>query len=387
MILKIVSPVFILVFISLQSQIGNCQIFNEYQLFSPYYNQSPAIGRTMGGATVALPDSVPSVYENPAGLGLLLRPKLFISIAAYKGYLDVNTTTEYSLKSYQWNEGPNIGIIAVSLPLKIFRHAFTVAGSYNGNIPYDYKQGKDSFSLEQPQYSGRLQTANLGLGIPLSSTLRFGVGWRHWFGEHKVAVPSYLGDRVITETFSYNGNVAYIGMQKDISPNKSFGIQVYLPFQLSIQNTSKIADGTPNKSEQVQNFSGALHLGYAHQIRSFKIGIGYEYQHKFDTRTQYQTDESRINYSGLSAFAGAVGYKFHFNKVSLPVYFMYKAAFLSEAKDETTFASMSSPQFDKNPTLHILEFGSNIHWRNFTVFFATQFKQGGKYLKYPPPVT
>lgn len=370
------------------------QIIDNYIILNPYQSQNPAIGRTMGGATIALPDSIPSIFDNPASLSYLRNIKGFMSLHTYNGKLNVSDSDEVGLKSHQWNEILTVGALAISFPFHLFQRSFTIAASYNGAVPYDYRIGEDYFSI-RPKYSGQLRTATAGIGTQLSSTFRIGLGWTHWFGKRKLTANYPRGDASVEKASKFSGKLFHLGIQKDISKRFTLGTVVYFPFQLSINNT-EIFYHKPNyrnetSYEQKQNFSGAIQIGFAYIITSsLKFGFNYGYQHGFDTKMQIDSNSMETSYSHNSSIAGGLEYNFHINKISLPLYLMYKATWLPMLDDEKVdrmFFGNPSTQYGKNPISHMIELGGSIRLRYFTIYLASQWKHTGKFWKSAPPIT
>jgi hypothetical protein len=125
----------------------------------PYYNSSTGIGQTLGGASVALPDSTPVISHNSANLAKLHHIKGFLSVHYSRGYLDPVAQSDPSFDSYRWIDGLNMGTAALSIPFKLFRLKWTVAGSYNNAIPYDFKVG------DHHRRSNEAYSASMGFAV------------------------------------------------------------------------------------------------------------------------------------------------------------------------------------------------------------------------------
>ena len=117
------------------------QRFDQNMALLPYNTTSTGIGQTIGGASVALPDSIPIIFNNPANLAQLRHLNGFISLNYGRGHLEPESEPEPYYNPYYGVDGLNLGIAAFSLPFNLLHLPGTLAASYNGTISYSYELG------------------------------------------------------------------------------------------------------------------------------------------------------------------------------------------------------------------------------------------------------
>ncbi len=74
------------------------QGIDRYMALLPYNNASTGIGQTIGGASVALPDSIPIIFNNPANLAQLRRLNGFMSLNYGIGSLEPDSRSDSYFK-------------------------------------------------------------------------------------------------------------------------------------------------------------------------------------------------------------------------------------------------------------------------------------------------
>lgn len=335
------------------------QGIDRYIALLPYNNVSTGIGQTIGGASVALPDSIPIIFNNPANLAQLRRLKGFMSLNYGRGNLKPDSESDFYFNPYYWDDGLNLGIAALSIPFKLLHLPGTLAASYNGTIPYSYKLG-DAY-----KYSGKSQSASLGLAIQLSSRFRIGVGGTHRLGDYNTKTfDSIAADFWINRTFHYSGNVYHIGLQNDIAQRFALGVVYYFPSQLSMEIKTTYSDFPDEFTfNETQQISGALRVGLGYRFSangSLGAGYGYQWMHGQNT--------------GVSSISAGIEYKFRINSIILPLYVMYESKSVPANIGENIFASSQ-----EKARCHILGLGGGIQWHVFTLYFASQWSQCGIY--------
>jgi hypothetical protein len=384
-----INLLFVILFFNIVTVFG--QFTNNHIIYNPHQNSNPAVGRTMGGAAVALSDSVPNLLDNPASLGQNQQFRIFWSITAAQGFLSPKENTNWNLETQRWSNVSDFGICSVYLPIRIFQRHVTFAATYNTNIPYDYKIREDVLSSNF-EYSGRLKTFAIGIGSQLSSKIKIGFGWSNWFGKREiVSWPQMRVTDLTTKTSQNNGNLFNMRIHADISNKFSVGTSVYFPFQLKINHEENTPYDNTANYEQKQNFNGAIRVGFAYNFsNSLNAGLEYGYQHKFITHSFFDWDTTHTEYSNMHSIAAGLEYIFSINNKSLPPYIMYRVNKLPvKPKDEFLDFNldMLAPQFEKKAVFQIIEVGGNYNWSRFPLFLAAQWKQTGKYKHYPPPIT
>jgi hypothetical protein len=333
------------------------QRIDHYIAMMPYNNVSTGIGQTIGGASVALADSIPIIFNNPANLAQLRSLKGFISLNYGRGNLKPDSESDFYFNPYYWDDGLNLGIAALSLPFKLFHLPGTLAASYSGTIPYSYKLG-DAY-----KYSGKSQSASMGLAIQLSSRFRIGVGGTHRLGDYNTKTfDSIAADFWINRNFHYSGNVYHIGLQNDIAQRFALGVVYYFPSQLSVEIKTTYSDFLGEFTfKEKQQISGALRVGLGYRFSANgSLGAGYGYQWIHEQNT------------GVSSISAGIEYKFRINTIILPLYVMYESKSVPANIGENIFASSQ-----EKAGCHILGLGGGIQWKAFTLYFATQWSQCG----------
>ena len=333
----------------------------------PYNNTSTGIGQTIGGASVALPDSIPIIFNNPANLAQLRRLKGFISLNYGRGNLEPDSELDSYFKPHNWDDGLNLGIAALSLPFKILNLPGTLAASYNGTIPYSYQLG------DVYKYSGKTQSASLGLAMQLLSRFRIGVGGTHRSGDYNSKTfDSIAPDYWTNRTLHYSGNVYHIGLQNDIAQRFALGVVYYFPSQLSMEIKTTYSD-LPGEFtfKETQQISGALRVGLGYRFSadgSLGAGYGYQWMHGEDT--------------GASSISAGIEYKFRFNTIILPLYIMYESKSVPANIGEYIFTSSQ-----EKARCHILGLGGGIQWHLFTLYFSSKWHRCSSYEVFMMPAT
>ena len=351
---------FCVVFI-IQNGVG--QVIDNSVVINPSFNTSPGTGQTIGGATVALPDSIPVIINNPANLGHLRSLKALVSMNFSGVYIDPASATENDFNNQQSNYGINVGTCAVSVPFSLFHLPWTLAASYHGKAPYDYNLGNSSILYN---ISGQSHMASVGIAIRQSSKFSIGIGWTHWFGKYKWINHDLLNYQMWSENTSYySGNLYYIGLQNDIAEHFAFGLVFYLPYRLSVESNTTYSDNAEYKVKQQQEYSGTLRIGLGYRFNpDWTMGLGYGYQ--------WNQDDDR----GISSISGGIEYKLKINTISIPLYLKYESRFLPE---ELVYYPFSHSE--ESVTCHIVGFGGGIQLKNFTYYFSSQWRHCGNYLK------
>jgi hypothetical protein len=335
------------------------QGIEHYMALLPYNTTSTGIGQTIGGASVAFPDSIPVIFYNPASLAQLRRITGFVSLIYSRGHLEPESEPDPYYKPNYGDDVLNPGIAAFSLPFHLLELPVTLAGSYNGTISYSYEIG-DIYT-----YSRKSQSTSLGLAIQTSPQVRIGIGGTHRFGDYTAKTSDSLADDSETNrTSHYSGNVYHIGLQSDIAQRFAFGAVYYFPSKLSIEvKRSYSYLSSEYTYKETQQISGALRvgLGYRFSIEG-SLGAGYGYQWMYGQNT------------GVSSISAGIEYKFRINTIILPLYVMYESKSVPANIGENIFASS-----DEKARCDILGFGGGIQWQVLTLYFAAQWSQCGIY--------
>ncbi|MBC8185437.1 outer membrane protein transport protein [candidate division KSB1 bacterium] len=384
-----VSSIFIILLISLL-YFQNCaaQFYEDHIILNPYQTQYPAIGRTMGGATVALPDSAANITDNPAGIAQIRKIKLLFSAYSTKGSIDFESSPTMALEDQQWTDALTLGTFSAAIPLRLVNQPLTVAASYNANIPYEFKIKKDFFETIT-EYNGHLKTVDLGIGWRLSSRFSMGLGWIYWFGKRAVNAFYYWDeDRLTKRTLQYSGVSLNVGFQTNISKRMSAGATIYFPSQLEINHSEILPGGRENSYKMQEKFQGGFRLGLAEKITSsLTLGLEYAYQPKF-SKQFFTGGES--DYSSSRFIAVGLEQNIRIKSIFLPLYIMYRNFRLPVLTNEIFLEIVNNElktQPYKNAISHLIEIGGNIKWRNFTTFFSARWQQSGKYYRTAPPIT
>lgn len=315
------------------------QIGAFYHVVPPYGDQD-VLGRRMGGATVALPDAVPHVLGNPAGLAYIDQVTFILSMSHARSNLDFTEVESDQAVSHNWSGDPALGYAAVSLPLKLFRRPWVVAVAYNSRQSPEYDDSiympavKEIIELTNER-EGQIGSASVGIGVELLPNLSLGIGWTRWFGELKwstveaVVDPFYI---INSQTSDYNGSGWHAGIMGQVG-RLSLGAVIYLPQEL--MRGKGVQEGhylTNDRSyEQSLKFNGAFKGGAAYRFRSsLALGIGYSYQHGFVYQYKSGEDTFSEEYGSSTGLSGGIEYTLNLNKVHLPVYFGYYAGRLPE---------------------------------------------------------
>jgi hypothetical protein len=340
-------------------QNGIAQGIDRYMALLPYNNAFTGIGQTIGGASVALPDSIPIIFNNPANLAQLRRLKGFISLNYGIGNLEPDSKSDSYFNPYYWDDGLNLGIASLSLPFKLLHLQGTLAASYNGTLPYSYKLG------DAHKYGGKSQSASLGLAMQLSSQFRIGVGGTHRFGDYNTKTfYSIVANLWTNRTFHYSGNVYHIGLQNDIAQRFALGVVYYFPSQLSMEIKTTYSDLLGEFTfKETQQIPGALRVGLGYRFSangSLGAGYGYQWMHGQNT--------------GVSSISAGIEYKFQINTIILPLYVMYESKSVPANIGENIFVSSQ-----EKARCHILGLGGGIQWQVFTLYFASQWSQCDRY--------
>ena len=361
---KIISLFILYVTITCLCQNSIAQAFDQNMGLMPYNTSFTGIGQTMGGASVAFPDSIPVIFNNPASLAQLRRITGFVSLNYSWGHLKPGSEPDPYYKPNYGDEILNPGIAAFSLPFHLLDLPVTLAGSYNGTISYSYEIG-DIYT-----YSRKSQSASLGLAVQTSPQFRIGIGGTHRFGDYTAKTFDGIeGEFESNRTSHYSGNVYHMGLQGDIDQRFSLGAVYYFPSKLSVEvKRSYSALGSEYSYKETQQISGAFRVGLGYRFSpDGSLGAGYGYQWMHD------------NQRGVSSISAGIEYKFQFNTIILPLYVMYESKSVPANIGENIFASS-----DEKARCHILGFGGGIQWHVLTLYFATQWSQCGSYEVFIP---
>ena len=212
------------------------QGIDHYSILLPYHNTTTGIGQTLGGASVALPDSIPVIFNNPANLAQLRHPTGFISLNYSEGIIDPVDDTNGYFDSYYFEKNLSVGLAALSLPLTIKHLPVTLAASYNSTMPYSLKLG-DLYRGSETSHS-----ASLGLAVQLAGRFRLGMGGTYRYGKYDTKTVENIGGYFLTNrSVQYWGNIFHIGLQNDIAQRFALGVVYYFPAPMEM-----ISRLTPN---------------------------------------------------------------------------------------------------------------------------------------------
>jgi hypothetical protein len=198
------------------------------------------------------------------------------------------------------------------------------------------------------EFSAQLHLASIGLGLRPSSTLRLGLGYTYLMSKYQHLSFEQETDACNSNENEYSANMFYIGVQNNLTESLSWGLTLYLPFQLKVENTST------NPYEEKREYSGSLKLGVGYHLGdSWTLGIGYGYQ----WLKEYE--------SGLSTLSAGIGYTFIWNKKLLPLYLMYETLLFKENLNE------GMPNYGENVFAYqVLGVGGGIQFLDFSIYMA-----------------
>ena len=361
------------IFFVLNYQLCIPQVNDDHIMVNPYKNQ--VIGRTMGGATVALPDYAPLIYANPATIVSFQDVELFLSTNLRFGYIEPISSIENNIKSQDWRDDFDIETLAVSSPFKLLGRFYSIAASYNGIVPFNYKLQQDFYSTMET-YHNQLKTTTVALGGKITSTIDIGLGWTHWFGR-RIIKEKYSSESVSKLRARYSGEQFNFGIRQIVNKKISIGAVLYFPFRLFINNSNSEEFSFmehENNYSQEQKVGSSTEIGFAYKINpSIKFGLGCGYQSKFILKSKSNSIQTEKKYRDLAFVSSGLEYKLPITKVSLPLFLMYK--FQAPTTFDTDFAT------------HIIDFGANIKLHHTSFFLAAYWEKTGKYQKFPPPLT
>lgn len=325
----------------LSAQCAWGQIGAYYHVVSPYENQN-ALGRRMGGVSVALPDAAPQVLGNPAGLAYIDRPTFFLSMSHDRSKLDFTEIGSEQASPYKWSGDPALGYTAASLPVKILKRLWVIAAAYNGRqspeFDDSYVPAVDELIPFENEREGHISSASVGIGVQIVPSLSLGIGWTRWSGELKWRTVEAAGDssyELNRQTSNYIGSGWQAGIMGQVG-RLSLGAVVYFPQELMRgKGTQKLYFFTAERSyQQSLKFNGALKGGAAYRFRSgLALGVGYSYQHNFVYQYKEGQDTFGEEYGGSTTLSGGIEYTLNFKKVHLPVYFGYQAGWMPEIQE------------------------------------------------------
>lgn len=315
------------------------QIGAYYHVVSPYEGRD-VLGRRMGGVTVALPDAVPHVLNNPAGLAYIDKATFFLSMSRAESNLDFTEIESEQASSYAWSGNLVPGNAAVSLPLELFRRPWVVAVAYNNRQSPEYNDDnymppvKEIIELTNER-EGQIGSASVGIGVELLPNLSLGIGWTKWFGEMKWSTIEAWGDLFHTisrQTTDYNGSGWHAGVMGQAG-RLSLGAVIYFPQELMT------GEGVPEgyyftddiAYEQSLKFNGGFKGGVAYNpISSLRLGLGYSSRLGFIDQYRTGGDTFSEEYGSSTGLSGGIEYTLNLNKVHLPVYFGYFTSWMPE---------------------------------------------------------
>lgn len=335
------------------------QGIEHYSILLPYHNTTTGIGQTLGGASVALPDSIPVIFNNPASLAQLRHPTGFMSLNYSEGTIDPGSETDGYFNSYYLEKNLSIGLAALSLPVIILNLPVTLAASYNGTMPSSFKVG-DIFRRSETS-----QSTSLGLAVQLAGRFRIGVGGTYRYGRYDTKTfDNFIAYIFRNTSVKYSGNIFHIGLQNDIAKRFALGVVYYFPASLDIEVKRMYWDLQNDYTDDYsRRIPAALRFGLGFRFSAHgTLGVGYGYQwlKGFD--------------SDLSSYSAGIEYKLHLNKIFFPLYVMYENRSVSSYADE--FMSFSSQE---KATCHILGLGGGFQWQAYTLYFSAQWSECSSY--------
>lgn len=357
--MKIIKKLLPLLFFSFLILYDTCDSIAQVDItLNPYINPYTRNGQTIGGASVALADSVPVTFHNPANIANLKQVSVFASLNYGRSYIHP-VPSDINIASRKWDNDFYVNSFAVSLPFNIFNSAGTVAASYNGNEPYDHEL---EYSGLQVKTSGRSHLVSLGLAFRTISDFRIGGGWTRWFGNYEQMntqpVEFPLWDNIQAD---YDANIYYVGLQNKLSEHLSLGMVFYFPFDLTIRNKSPFSD------TQEQEFSGTLRLGLGYFLgEDWRIGLGYSYQ------------KAEVYEKDLSTISGGIGYTLRLNGLSMPLYIMYETILFPATLDQ-----YNSFYGEKRFTYQLLGAGAGIQLNQVSLYLSATWARYGDYFRTP----
>lgn len=333
------SIIYLLLIFILSIECIRGQIGAHYYVVPPYEGQD-MLSRRMGGVTVALPDEVPQILGNPAGLAYIDKATFFLSMSHAESKLDFAEIESEQASSHTWSGSLVPGNAAVSLPLELFWRRWVVAVAYNNRQSPEYNDEtyippvKELIELTNER-EGQIGSASVGIGVELLHSLSLGIGWTKWFGEMKWSTIEALGDLFHTinrQTTDYNGSGWHAGVMGQAG-RLSLGAVIYFPQELVT------GEGVPEgyyftddiAYEQSLKFNGGFKGGVAYNpISSLTLGLGYSYRHGFIDQYRTGGDTLSEEYGSSTGLSGGIEYTLNLNKVHLPVYFGYFTSWMPE---------------------------------------------------------
>ncbi len=331
----------------------NCLGHGPQIIMNPHISPYTSIGQTIGGASVALADSIPDIYKNPANIAQLKHFKAFISLNYRRNYIEASSSDFVDIDK-QWNDKFYINSFAISIPFRILSVPIIVAGSYNSNHPYYYEVGNSDVS---DRFSAHLHMASLGLGLQPSSKLRLGLGWTRLLSRYQQISVEIPTDQASSKTTDYSTNLFYVGLHHNPSKSLSLGLVFYFPSKLKNDNESN------NYNEMEVEYSGSLRLGLGYHINdNWTLGLGYGYQ----WLEEYE--------SGMSTLSAGIGYTFVWDKKSLPIYLMYETILFPQKLNESI-----SDHGENILKYHQVGVGGGIQFTDFSIYAASTWSLYGDY--------
>jgi len=331
-----IMPLFWILLLSAECTWGQTGAY--YHVVSPYEGQD-VLGHRMGGVTVALPDEVPQVLGNPAGLAYIDRSTFFFSMSRARSKLDFTEIKSEQASSHAWSGSLAPGYAAVSLPLKLFRRPWVVAAAYNGRQSPEFDESYVSAVNElitlKNEREGHIGSASLGIGVQLVPNLSLGIGWTRWFGELKWRTVEAAGDssyELNRQTSNYIGSGWQAGIMGQVG-RLSLGAVIYFPQKLmTAKGTLKPYSIFKERSYQENlKFSGALKGGAAYHFKSgLALGVGYSYQLSFVNQYKEESYTFDREHGSSTRLTGGIEYTLNLKKVRLPLYFGYQACWMPE---------------------------------------------------------
>jgi len=391
--IKYVFVKLILVFVLFSIHSGFAQLSAYHSIVFPYEQRFLA-GKSLGGASVAVPDYVPDARGNPAGLVFTETIQFFAAINAER----IEYRPDYEYKYLQISENvysqnqfyPSQFSFAV--PFRLFNKKTTIAVSLNKlNSPEIetldiQKITKNSGFIHNR--SGNVWTSSLGISTLLAENFSLGLSWTRWNGNWKWQDEQYRNVEYNLNAISGAGNYKYNGSSFNLGLMKQFhklsiGLVVNSPFTLmKAENVQIKLWGPIEENNLEQRFNGAVSAGIAYQLfRKFRLGLGYRYQDDFMIKNvpDIYTEKNETKYSNSHKVSIAGEYTFNISSLQIPFFLVYNGQWLPLTLDSNPgyeFLTISKDnRFQNNAVM-----GVNMYYKSIGFHFMTLWQQYSIYV-------
>jgi len=383
---------------------GFAQLSAYHGIVFPYEQQTLA-GKSLGGASVAVPDYVPDARGNPAGLAFSENIQFFAGINTQRDNYKLDYQfpamgdAQKSKLTYTRNQFfPSNFSLAIPFDLKNKKAAVTLSVN-KINIPeiatMDIPEIKRDLDYDYTS-NGDIWNSSLAAGIKLNENLSVGFSWTKWFGkwnwetENIIVYDSTYSKNTAQGTHEYSGNSFSLGVVQRIH-KLSIGLVLHSPFTL--MKADKVIPDFWLPSDIVnmeQQYKGAVSVGLAYRVSQFsRIGLGYRYQDKFTIQeTPDWEDAKPINFEYSNAHKVSISgeYAFHIFSLRVPVFLTYSGQWLP-VSEESWSRRQTLLIKEKNRFQNSVAMGLQLGIKNMDFYFVTSLNQytfKGHHFSNPP---